>query len=207
MSEYRHQELLNSDGWQPRSTYRPSNGEYVYVRGRGYDMWNQGVAIARGGKYETSFWWDPDGNILKIDVHEWKPFPEDGVPPHKRWHDFKTDPNDQRFVRPPEQVYQPAGVDAKLTPVPRKLLLAMHGGAVLHESAWRWTKWWLTICGQQAPVNLTEGRGGILKLRKLAFIERDGVLPPGRLERWYEFNWKVTGAGQAWIAANTGEKR
>jgi hypothetical protein len=202
MSEYRHQELLDSDGWMPRSTYRPSNGEYVYVRGRGYDMWNMGVAIARGGKYETSFWWDPDGRPLLIDVHDWKPFPDDGVPPHKRWHDFKTDPNDMRFVRPPEEVYQPAGVNAKLKPVPRKLLMWLYDGIVLHERAWRWTEWSLRHHGHETE-KLSEGRGGILKLRQCAFIERDGVLPVGRLEKWFEFDWRVTSAGKAWIEANT----
>jgi hypothetical protein len=40
-------------------------------------------------------------------------------------------------------------------------------------------------------------------LRKLAFIERAGMLPPGRLDRWYEFDWKITAAGKAWIEANT----
>jgi hypothetical protein len=201
MIEYRHQELLDSDGWRPRSEYVPTKGEYVYVRGIGFDVWTRGVAIARGGKYSTSFWWDPDGNPLRIDVEEWKPFPNDGIPPHKRWHDFKTDPNDQRYVRPPEEVYEPAGTDALLKPVPRKLLLAMAGGAILHESAWRWTKWSLQMpCAE--PAKTTEVRGGILKLRECAFIARNGTLPPGRLPRWFEFDWVVTDAGRAWIEAN-----
>jgi hypothetical protein len=54
---------------------------------------------------------------------------------------------------------------------------------------------------------VTEGRDGILKLRECAFIERDGVLPPGRLPRWFEFDWFVTDHGRAWIEANKGEKR
>jgi hypothetical protein len=198
---HRHAELLNSDGWRPRSEYVPTKGEYVYVRGVGFDMWNRGVAIARGGKYSTSLWWDPDGTPLRLDVKEWKPFPNDGVPPHKRWIDFKTDPNDQHYVRPPEPIYQDAGVNARLTPVPRKLLLAIHGGAILHESAWRWTDWRLRR-PDGVLEKITEGRG-ITALRKLAFIERAGMLPPGRLDRWYEFDWKITAAGKAWIEANT----
>ena len=199
---YRHEELLNSDGWRPRSEYKSNKGEYVYVRGIGYDMWNRGVAIARSGKYETSFWWDPDGNPLRLEVREWKPFPDDGVPAHRRWIDFKTDPNDQSFVRPPEPIYEPAGVDVRLTPVPRKLILAMHGGAILHESARQWTDWRLRR-PDGLTEKITEGRSGVTKLRECAFIERDGVLPPGRLDRWHEFDWKITAAGKAWIEANT----
>jgi hypothetical protein len=197
-----HIELMRSDGWQPRSEYRPNNGEYVYVRGFTADLGNPCCAIARGGRYETSWWYNPDGQPMTMDVKEWKRFPDDGVTPYQRWQNWKTMRNDPRWVRPPEPVYEPAGVDTKLTPVPRKLLLAMHGGAVLHEIAWRWTDWLLQMTGGE-PAKLTEGRSGILKLRKLAFIERDGVLPPGRLERCFEFDWRVTAAGMAWIAANT----
>jgi hypothetical protein len=115
-------------------------------------------------------------------------------------------PNDGAFVRPPEEVYEPACVGAKLTPVPRKLLLAMAGGAVLHESAWRWTDWRLRR-PDGVIEKVTEGRSGILRLRECAFIERDGTLPPGRLPRWMEFDWLVTPAGKAWIEANKREKR
>jgi hypothetical protein len=197
-----HVELMRSGDWRPRSEYRPTDGEYVYVRGTGLTLANPGCAIARGGKYESSFWWNPDGQQVPLDVTEWKPFPDDGVTPYARWQDFKTMRNDPRWVRPPEPVYPPAGVDAKLTPVPRNLLIAMSGYTILHERAWRWTEWTLRMRGG-APEKLTESRSGILKLRQCAFIERDGVLPPGRLERWFEFDWKITAAGLAWIAANT----
>jgi hypothetical protein len=194
-----HVELMRSGDWLPRSEYRPNNGEYVYVRGTSYTLGNPGCAIARGGRYETSWWYNPDGQPVPLDVTEWKPIPNDVLPPHKRWHDFKTKRNDPRFVRPPEPVYEPAGIDAKLTPVPRKLLLDMHGGAVLRERAWRWTEWTLRGPGQPSD---RLGERGINALRKVAFIERDGVLPPGRLEHWFEFDWRVTAAGKAWIEAN-----
>jgi hypothetical protein len=198
-----HVELMRSEGWRPRSEYRPNNGEYVYVRGYTADLGNPCCAIARGGRYETSWWYNPDGQPMTMGVREWKKFPDDdGVTPYHRWQDWKTKRNDLRWVRPPEEVYEPAGVDAKLTPVPRKLLLAMHGGVSLHERAWRWTDWRLRR--QDGVIEkVSEGRSGILKLRQLAFIERDGTLPPGRLERWFEFDWKITDAGKAWIAANT----
>jgi hypothetical protein len=200
-----HVELMRSDGWRPRSEYRPNNGEYVFVRGFTADLGNPCCAIARGGRYETSWWYNPDGQPMSMDVKEWKKFPDDdGVTPYQRWQDWKTMRNDTRWCRPPEEVYEPAGVDAKLTPVPRKLLMDMHGGVRLHERAWRWTEWML-IRGYEAD-KVTEGRSGILKLRKLAFIERDGTLPPGRLEKWFEFDWKTTAAGLAWIEANKGEK-
>jgi hypothetical protein len=81
----------------------------------------------------------------------------------------------------------------------------MYAGAILRERAWRWTEWkfWLPSTAPPTPVSTR----GINRLRELAFIERDGVLPPGRLEHWYEFHWRVTPAGKAWIEANTkGEK-
>jgi len=47
------------------------------------------------------------------------------------------------------------------------------------------------------------GQGGINRLREVAFIARYGVLPPGRLPRWFEFDWKITDAGKAWLVAHS----
>jgi hypothetical protein len=190
------QSLLESDGWRDVSEYVPSR-DYCYVKGFAARARGPSVAIARRGKHDTSYWWQPDGIPLALGVYEWKPFPNDGISPHQRWLEFSA-PSAGAYVRPPEEVYQPAGVDAKLTPVPLKLLLDMHGGVRLHERAWRWTEWML-IRGYEAD-KITER--GINALRKVAFIERDGVLPPGRLEHWFEFDWRVTAAGKAWIEAN-----
>lgn len=194
--------LLASDGWRDVSEY-VSSRDYVYVKGFAARAPHPSVAIARRGKYETSYWWNPAGAPLSLAVGWWKPFPDDGILPHQRWLDF-SNPQDGRFVRPPEPVYPPAGVDAKLTPVPLKLLMAMHGGDILQERAWRWTEWLLTDATGSSE-RITER--GINALRKLAFIERDGVLPPGRLPHWHGFDWKITGAGKAWIEANGGRSR
>jgi hypothetical protein len=200
-----HVELMRSDGWQPRSEYRPGGGEYVYVKGYTADLGNPCCAIARGGWHETSWWYNPDGQPMGMDVREWKKFPDDdGVTPYQRWQDWKTMRNNPRWVRPPEPVYEPGGTGIRLTPVPRKLLMEVHGGARLEEHAWRWTEWVLHQT-DQGPEKISER--GINALRKVAFIERDGVLPPGRLPRWFVFDWKITDAGKAWIEANKqGEK-
>jgi hypothetical protein len=196
--------LLNSDGWRDVAEYVPSR-DYVYVKGFAAMAKHPGVGIGRRGKYDNSGWWRPNSEPLPLDVCWWKPFPtDDGISPHQRWLDFIR-PQDGRLVRPPEPVYPPAGVDAKLTPVPIRPLLDMHGGVRLHERAWRWTEWTLWEKGEGPATPLNER--GINALRKVAFIERDGVLPPGRHERWFEFDWKITDAGKAWIEANTGEKR
>jgi hypothetical protein len=187
--------LLNSDDWRDVSQYVPSS-DYCYVKGFAYMAKHPGVGIARRGKYDNSYWWRPNGEALPLDVCWWKPFPNDGISPHQRWLDFSR-PSAGAFVRPPEEVYEPAGVDAKLTPVPLRLLLDMHGGAILRERAWRWTEWTLLAPGQE-PTKL--GERAINVLRQYAFIERDGVLPPGRLPRWFVFRWVVTAAGRAWIA-------
>jgi hypothetical protein len=192
------QSLLDSEGWRPVEEYVPSR-DYVYVKGYAYMARHQSVGIARRGKYDTSYWFQPNGEPLALGWVEWKPFPDDGISPHQRWLNFSA-PSAGAYVRPPEEVFEPAGVDAKLTPAPLKLLMDMHGGAILRERAWRWTEWTLQVPGQE-PAKL--GERGINRLRELAFIERDGELPPGRLPRWFEFDWKITDAGKAWIEANT----
>jgi len=84
----------------------------------------------------------------------WKPFPDDGILPY--W----LQPACARaFVRPPDGVYEPGGTDAKLTPAARKLLLAMAGDSVLHESPWRWMNWRLQMSGCE-PVKLTRAAAG-----------------------------------------------
>lgn len=190
--------LLDSDGWRDVSEYVPSR-DYCYVKGFAARAREASVAIARRGKHDTSYWWQPDGIPLALGIIEWKPFPNDGISPHQRWLDFNR-PAAGAYVRPPEEVFEPAGVDARLTPVPLRLLLNMHGGDILHESAWRWTDWRLRR--RDGVVEKLSERA-INALRKVAFIERDGVLPPGRLDRWYEFDWKITAPGKAWIEANT----
>jgi hypothetical protein len=197
-SERTYTALLASDGWRPLSEYVPSR-DYVYVRGYGYDTWNPGAAMARRGRHPLSDWWNPAGQLLHIDVQEWKPFPNDGMSPHERWLAFSTNPNDNSFVRPPEPVYEPGGIRVRLTPVPRLLLLEMRDGARLHESAWRWTEWRLQRPGREME-RIAER--GINPLRKVAFIARYGVLPVGRLPYWHEFEWFVTDAGKAWIEVN-----
>ena len=116
--------------------------------------------------------------------------------PHKRWKAFTANPNDTSFVRPLEPVYEPGGIGVMLTPVPRDLLVAMRDGARLHERAWRWTEWSLQAPGGD-PERIRER--GINALRKVAFIARNGVLPGGRLPRWFEFDWSITDAGKAWL--------
>jgi len=103
------------------------------------------------------------------------------------------------YVRPPEPVYEPGGSDVRLTPVPRNLLIAMRNGAVLHERTWRWTQWHIGAPGTPF-VRIAER--GINALREFAFIARDGVLPDGNLTRFHEFDWSITPAGHAWLAAN-----
>jgi len=195
--------LLAADDWRPLAEYVPSR-DYVYVQGFGHMATAPGVSVARRGKHPLAYWYGVNGQPVQISVTDWKPLPA-GQSAHDIARELYGDSRAGAYVRPPEPIYTPAGIDAKLTPVPRELLLDMHGGAILHESAWRWTEWTLQMPGGD-PGKTTEGRGGILKLRKCAFIARDGVLLTGRLERWFEFDWKITAAGRAWIEANTSLK-
>jgi hypothetical protein len=74
----------------------------------------------------------------------------------------------------------------------------MRSGAVPHERGARFSSWTLQRPGQD-PEKITERP--ISPLVKLAFIARNGELPPDT-RRWYDFDWKVTEAGRAWLAAN-----
>jgi hypothetical protein len=191
--------LLAADDWRPMSEYVPS-AEYVYVKGYAYMAPGPSVAVARRGKHEFSYWFSPppDG-LVSLGVTAWKPIPEDGISIYDRMDWLYGNPESGAFVRPPELVYEPGGVDVRLTPVPRDLLVAMHAGARLRERAWRWTEWSLQKPGKD-PDRIRQR--GVESLRKVAFIERDGVLPPGRLPRWLEFDWQVTKHGLAWLAQN-----
>lgn len=99
-------------------------------------------------------------------VVAWKPLPADGISLRPRamvvWR-----PRDGAYVRPPEQVYEAGGIDVRLSQVPRELLTAMAGGAILRERSFRWTEWSLQRPGS-APARI--GERGINALRKVAFI-------------------------------------
>lgn len=183
----------------PLSEYGPGEG-YVYVKGFAYRAAHPCVAVARPGRHVLSYWHQPPPNgPLNLGVIAWMPLPG-GMSPQAAAHFLYGDPNDDgAFVRPPEPIYPAGGVDTRLSTVPRDLLLAMHDGARLYERAWRWTEWTLIEPGQ-LPQRI--GERGINALRRVAFIARDGVLPPGRLPRWLEFDWIITVAGDAWLAAH-----
>lgn len=190
--------LLAADDWRPLTEYVPST-EYVYVKAFAYRAKYPCVAVARRGRHELSYWRQPPPNgPLPLSVVAWKPLPH-GITPYDAAHFLYGTTNDGAFVRPPEPVYPPGGVDVRLTPVPLRLLHAMRDGARLHERAWRWTEWTLISPGQP-PQKI--GERGINPLRSVAFIARNGVLPPGRLLRWLEFDWSITAAGKRWLAAH-----
>jgi hypothetical protein len=190
--------LLLDDDWRPMSDY-VYDRRYVYAA-RVNEAMCYRLFIGRGGKYSTSDWWTPNSREIPMALHvnAWKPLP-DGVDPYTHGREIFP-PEPEKFVGPPEPVYEPGGVDVRLTPVPRDLLVAMRDGARLHERAWRWTEWTLQKPGGD-PERIRER--AIEALRKVVFIERDGVLPPGRLPRWLEFDWHVTKPGLTWLAQNS----
>ena len=65
----------------------------------------------------------------------------------------------------------------------------------------QWTSWQIARPGQD-PEKLSAR--GVEALRAAVFIERVGVLPPGHLSRMHRFDWRVSPAGAAWLAANHG---
>jgi hypothetical protein len=193
--------ILVGDDWRPLSEYVPTR-DFVYVATANESL-SISIAVARRGWSALSYWFGPPpAGPLSVYPVAWKPIPDgDGISVYERQEWLREYPERQKFVRPPEKVYPPGDVDVRLTPGPRELLVAMRAGAVLHERAWRWTSWTLQLPGAE-PKKLTERP--LNPLLKSAFIARGGVLPPGRLERMHEFDWKITEAGAAWLAANHG---
>jgi hypothetical protein len=199
--DWRFAQLLLGDGWRPLSEY-VYDRSYVYAAGVSGWHDNYIIFVGRGGKYQVSDWWRPHNRNEPFHGHVnyWQPLPE-GIDPFVEARAIfpPSEAPPPKPVRPPEPVYEPGPPTARLTPVPRGLLVAMRAGAVLHERAWRWTTWTLAPPGL-APQRV--GTRGIESLRQLAFIERVGVLPPGDLTCFHDFDWKISQAGLAWLAAN-----
>lgn len=183
--------MLEAADWRDLNDY--TAGTFVYVAGYAYQSPVVSVVVARRGQHELSYWQKPppDGPV-SMTVVGWKLLPDDGISLYERERWLYGVPDDGAYVRPPEPIYEAGGINARLSPVPRELLIAIAGGAVLRERAFRWTEWSLQRPGS-APARV--GERGVNALRKVAFIARDRVLPPGRLPRWHEFDWLIAGAG------------
>ncbi|GLH79752.1 hypothetical protein SSBR45G_46610 [Bradyrhizobium sp. SSBR45G] len=190
--------LLLSDGWRPLSEYKYDR-KYVYTAAVNY--YQDTVLIpARGG----SCWWTPfdkENPIVGLTVTHWMPLP-DGVDaynpiPHLEEISGKKLPDP--LLRRPEPVYgPPAPPTLRLTPGPRDLLIALRDGSRLTERGRDWSSFTLTKpC--TAPAKITARP--IDPLRRAGFIARNGSLPP-RTDRWFQFEWRITEHGHAWLAAN-----
>lgn len=190
-------DILWATDWQPLETYKPSR-DYVYVMTIPHRK--PVLSIASRGWHPLSYWYQPgEREPSGIAPIRWKPFPNDGKLLHERIAELAL-PGAEPWVRPPDKVYEPAGIDARVTPVPLALLLELHGGARLEERCGRWTDFHIYRPGRN-PERMNER--GINALRKLAFIARDGVLPPGAVLRGYvSHDFKITPAGAAWLAAH-----
>lgn len=192
--------IREADDWRPLEKYVPTK-DFVYVADA-FESLKIGITVARRGRHELSYWYypPPDGPAAIYPV-AWKPIDDsDGISVYERREWLAGYPNRDRNWRGAEPVYEPGPTIARLTPAPRDLLRAMAGGAVLHERAFRWSSFTLQKSGAD-PKKLTERHTE--PLVRLSFIERDGVLPvPGVMRHFREFDWKITPAGAAWLAAN-----
>ena len=191
--------LLLDDDWRSLSEY-VYDRSYVYAAGVTETLIYR-LFVGRGGKYAHSYWYTPFNKETPIGLYvtHWKPLPP-GVDVFAHC-DQIFGPRPAKPIRSPEPLYEPDPPTARLTSVPRDLLAAMGGGAALRERAWQWSSWTLQRPGL-APEKITSR--GVDRLREAVFIARDGVLPPGGLKRFHDFDWKITAAGAAWLAANVG---
>ncbi|MCS3893429.1 hypothetical protein M2171_002562 [Bradyrhizobium japonicum USDA 38] len=201
--------MLLDDDWRPLSEY-VYDRRYVNVAALNPTHLYRRM-IARGGRYESSQWWTPSEKEVSVmslawmTVTHWKPLPDgiDAYNPLAHWEELTghayRDPN----VREPEPEYEPAPPTERLIPSARELLVAMRDGAVLRERGREWASFTLTRPGA-APEKITYRP--MRPLVQSAFIVLDGALPP-RKDRWYDIPWKITDAGQAWLAANVSPAR
>jgi hypothetical protein len=203
-SDSRMSRMLLDDDWRPLSEY-VYDRKYVYVAALNPTHLYR-CMIARGGKYESSEWWTPDNKetsvigLCWLTVTHWKPLPAgvDAYNPLDHWEELTGHKWLDPLVREPEPEYEPAPPTERLTPGPRDLLVAMRDGAVLRERGRDWSSFTLTPPGG-APAKITARP--LRPLLQNVFIARVGTLPP-RKDRWFEFDWKITPAGAAWLAAN-----
>lgn len=188
--------VLWADDWQPMETYRPST-DFVYVMTIPHRK--PCLSVASRGWHPLSYWYEPDGTEPSaLGPIKWKPIPNDGIPHRDRMRSLVVS-DYVSWVRPPETVYEPAGTDARVTPVPPALLLELHRGARLEERYGRWFEYRLHRPDRD-PERI--GERGINALRKLAFIARDGTLPPGATTRIVSNDFRITPACAAWLAAH-----
>jgi hypothetical protein len=189
-------DILLADDWRTMDSYRPSK-DYVWVK---YGEVHPSCMIASRGWHEHSYWYGLHGSDpLPIAPIRWKPIDWSGHASVRAYADFIFPPPEP-WKRPPEPEYEPAGTDARLTPEPVKLLRAMRDGGALREKVWGWISFSIQRAPGQAEEKIT--RRPVDRLRECAFIERIGTLPQGLPKRMMTFDWRITAAGHAWLAAN-----
>jgi hypothetical protein len=84
---------------------------YVYVQGFAYMARRPAVGIARRGALRYRLLVRHRRRTARDQLTRWKPLPF-GRSAHVLDRELYANPNDTSFVRPPEPVYEPAGVDA-----------------------------------------------------------------------------------------------
>ena len=107
------------------------------------------------------------------------------------------------WVRPEYEDVVPAGVNAKVTPEPRTMLYLMRDGATLRETVGDHFWYHLDLPdGGRGPMVMTRAMN---RLENFGFIERIGELPPGYPTKVMRYDWRISAAGAAWLAANDGQ--
>jgi hypothetical protein len=190
--------ILLADDWNPMDTYRPSE-DFHFVKYASDGAYVGHLTVASRGWHPNSYWYARDGRPLAITPYAWKPIDWSGHPSWRAYLDVLWPPAPP-WVRPPEEVCEPTGTDQRLTPAPRKMLEAMRDGAALREHVWNWTTYKMTTAGVTSKLRWPS----MGQLVRCAFIERIGTLPPGHPRKIMVFDWVITPAGHAWLAANDG---
>lgn len=199
-------EILLADGWLPISSYKPST-EYAFVKFPCAGDSTSRMAVASRGWHPLSYWYGTDGQPLAIShVYAWKRIEWAG---HESWRAYLDTiyPPAPPWVRPPEPVFEPGPADVRLTNEPFQLLQKLCVNYSLKELIGReWDSF--KIQPVDAPAWEKVTCRPVDRLREQSFIARVGTPPPGRPKKMIVFDWVVTDAGRAWLAANpTGWKK
>lgn len=156
--------------------------------------WTENDPIRRRSTYVTPVWQLVEkargaGTVIGPD-RERPPYEPIRCTMHRREPDF---------VREPDVAVEPWPVTSKVTPEPLAILIAMRDGAVMRERMGDWSEIAMYLPDGTEREIMTRALNRILET---GFIERVGERPRSWPTKILEFDWRVTPAGLAWMAAN-----
>jgi hypothetical protein len=174
---------------------RPDGMDCVLTIGAFADRtWDADDPILHRSTYVTPVWRLVEkaraaGTIIGPD-RERPPYEPVRCTLHRREPDWRREPYSDE---------PPWPVTAKMTPEPIGMMIAIRNGAILQERHGDWSDWHMILPDGSRRMVMTRA---LNRLLETGFVDRAGELPPGHPTSVLEFEWPLTPAGRAWMAAN-----